>query len=236
MALPYGLWELAMKISCVAVGLAAALFTTSAHADLLAGTAIYSSFATSLPDQAANPDFGLVPGQANITAGSPLAQEFSVSAAVTLTSLDFRLSDQTPGDGGSILVYLVANDSSGATPLPQTTASGAISTSRVLLGTILDSSLPSNGVSGCVFGSSAATISTCNTTLNVNRSISTPGDYWIVLVNSADSANGGTASAASSNAVWWRSGDNNGLNAYLMDNAHVNISGVLKSQSLFDYT
>lgn len=214
-------------IYAAALGLAAALTAGSANAGLQPGNAIYSSFVTTLPDQASNASYGLVTG-ASGTVGSPLAQEFYLSAPATLTSLDLRLSDATAAtDGGSLLVYLVP--SNGLTsPLP--TATGTTLAGATLLGTILDNSLPVSGANGCVFGSASATINSCNTVLSINDYIPTAGDYWIALTNGSDTNNGGT-NTNSSGAVWWRSGDNIGLNAAGLDNAHVNMSGVLTSQA-----
>ncbi|MDB5398323.1 MAG: hypothetical protein QOD93_587 [Acetobacteraceae bacterium] len=210
-----------MKTSYAMFGLAGLLVAGSAHAGVQPGNAIYSSFVTSLPDQAANPTFPVAAGSVG-SAGSPLAQEFSVTSPVTLTSLDLRLSDQTPGDGGSILVYLVPSAAGNTLPATSTlnTLAGA-----TLLSTILDSSLPSDGVGGCVFGGTGATINSCNTVVTVNDTITTSGDYWIALVDGADTNNGGS-NPLSSNALWWRSGDNPGTTT----NAHVNAAGILTSQ------
>jgi hypothetical protein len=211
-----------MKTSYAMFGLAGLLVAGSAHAGVQPGNAIYSSFATSLPDQAANPTFPVAAGSVG-SAGSPLAQEFAVTSPVTLTSLDLRLSDQTPTDGGSILVYLVP--SAAGNTLPATTSTPNQLAGATLLSTILDSSLPSNGVGGCVFGGTGATINSCNTVVTVNDKITTSGDYWIALVDGADANNGGT-DPLSSNALWWRAGDNPSTTT----NAHVNSTGTLKSQ------
>ena len=218
-----------MKTYGAVIGLAALVVAGSANASLLAGSAIYSSFTTSAPDTAAG-----VPGGPNSSypvslshPGSPLLQEFHVSTPATLTSLDFRLSDNTV-DSGSILVYLVADNGSG---FPSNTGSSPFSTltSKTLLGTILDSTLPSTATAGCTFGA-GATINLCDTVLQVVDPITTSGNYWIALVSGADTANGGAAGTDSS-AVWWRAGDNLGLNATGMNNAHVNGSGVLTEQT-----
>jgi hypothetical protein len=217
-----------MKISGVAIGLAGLLAAGSAHAGLLPGNAIYSSFTTGAPDTngGANSTYSVSTGAAS-HAGSPLAQEFNVTSPVSLSSLDLRLSDTTAAtDGGSILVYLVPNNP--ATTLPTNNGSLQL-TGATLLGTILDSLLPTPSTLGCTFGA-GATINACNTVLAVNDYISTPGEYWIALVNGSDTNNGGT-NPNSSNAVWWRAGDNLGLNATGQDNAHVNASGVLTAQN-----
>ena len=74
---------------------------------------IYSSFVTNCPDgltgggcTPANANFPMTTGTSGVV-GSPLSQEFDVSMPMDLTSLVLRLSDNTPADGGSMLVYLV---------------------------------------------------------------------------------------------------------------------------------
>jgi hypothetical protein len=213
-----------MKIYGVVVGLAALLGAGAANASLLPGNAIYSSFTTAVPDT--NGGSNSTYSVSTSHPGSPLAQEFFVSAPATLTSLDLRLTDSTPNDGGSMLVYLVAD--SGGFPSNAGGSNHNVLTNKTLLGTILDSSLPSTTTAGCSFGASA-TINACNTVLAVNDFISTPGNYWIALVSGSDTANGG--SGLGSNALWWRAGDNLGLNATGMNNAHVNNSGVLTEQT-----
>ena len=222
-----------MKTYSAVVGLAALLVAGSANASLLPGNAIYSSFTTAAPDTA-----GGIPGGPNSSypvslthPGSPLAQEFQVSTPATLTSLDFRLSDATV-DSGSILVYLVADNGSGFPSNLGTTPFSTL-TNTTLLGTILDSTLPSTTTAGCTFGA-GATINLCDTALQVNDTISAPGNYWVALVSGSDTANGGTGT--NSNAVWWRAGDNTGLNAAGMNNAHVNGAGTLTEQTVGNIT
>jgi hypothetical protein len=219
-----------MKIYGAVIGLAALLGAGTANASLLSGSAIYSSFTTGIPDTNGAGNFSYSVSTAH--PGSPLAQEFFVSSPATLTSLDFRLTDSTPNDAGSILVYLVADNGFGF-PSNTGTTNHNVLTNTTLLGTILDSSLPSTTTAGCTFGAGAA-IDSCNTVLEVNDFISTPGNYWIALVSGSDTANGGTG--LGSNAVWWRAGDNLGLNATGMNNAHVNAVGVLTAQNPLNIT
>lgn len=218
-----------MKTLHAMFGLAGLLVSASAQASLLPGNAIYSSFVTNLPDQATNPNFAVATGTLN-SPGSPLAQEFAVTGPTQLSSLDLRLSDQTAAtDGGSILVYLVG--SAVGNTLPATTTTPNQLANAILLATISDASLPVNGANGCVFGGNGAKINACNTLVPVSEIIPTGGDYWIALVNGSDTNNGGT-NPNSSGAVWWRSGDNIGLDAAGLTNAHVNSSAVLTSQTL----
>src|SRR5690349_18567179 len=70
--------------------------------------------------------------------GSPLGDSFSVSAASTITSVSVALADAANTDGGSVLVFLVAN---AAGNLPA--ATGRVLDNRIPLGSILDSALSS---------------------------------------------------------------------------------------------
>jgi hypothetical protein len=221
---------LTVKKYSAMVGLTSFLVASSASASLMPGNAIYSSFTTANPDNngivnAGNPNFSVSLG-ASSNPGSPLLQEFLVSSPATVTSLDFRLSDTTPGDGGSISVYQVADSSN--FPSNTGTASKSTLTNTTLLGTILDSTLPTPTAVGCAFGASA-NINTCNTILQVRDFIGTPGDYWIALVSGSDTVNNG--SGVNSNAVWSRSGDNLSPNSSLF-NAHVNTSDILTATQL----
>jgi hypothetical protein len=217
-----------MRHTSALYGLGSLLLAGSAHATVLPGNALYSSFITNLPDQAANPNFPVATGAIG-SPGSPLAQEFTVTSPFAITSLDIRLSDPTAAtDGGSVLVYLVPGN--GTLSLPATTSPTSNKLAgKTLLATIADSSIPVPGVGGCIFGGAAATINKCNTLVVVNDYISTPGDYWIALVDGSDTNNGG-ANTVASGAVWWRAGDNVGLNNIGLTNAHVNANDVLTSQ------
>jgi hypothetical protein len=215
-----------MKIAFAAVGLAGVLMAGSANAGVLAGNAIYSSFVTNSPDTATPSNYALTTGALRV-AGSPLAQEFSVGATTQLSSLWLRLSDASPTDGGSILVYLVPNNP--VTSLPTNNASLQL-TGTTLLGTIFDSALPTPSSDGCQFGGLSPNINSCNTSLSINDTVSA-GNYWIALVNGSDANNGGTNNS-SSGAVWWRSagsvdGSNPGINTTGNFSANVAVNGAL---------
>jgi len=111
--------------------------------------------------------------------GSPLGDSFSVSTPSTITSVSVALADAANTDGGSVLVYLVAN---AAGNIPAST--GRVLSNKIALGSILDSTLSS-------------VVSTKTLTTNVNVAA---GTYWIELVNSVDTPNGG--SGANSRATW----------------------------------
>jgi hypothetical protein len=216
-----------MKNFCAAAGFAGLLMAGTAIAAPIPGpgTPIYSSISTATPDAT---NFPLVTGAVG-TAGSPLSQEFHVSGPTALTDLIFRISDTTPSDGGSILVYLVP-DGGGNQPLHAgTTLLGA-----TLLGTILDSALPMpTGPAPCSFMPGTLTKNQCTTSVLVNTVIPTAGNYWISLVSGTDTNNGGVADPrVSNNAVWWRSGDQLGLGTAGMYNSHVNSSDNLTSTNL----
>jgi hypothetical protein len=177
-----------MKILYAAIGLAGVLGASSAHAGLLPGNALFSSYITNSLDTNA---VALHPPSAT-QGGSPAAQEFTTAGAATISSLTFRLSDSTPSDGGSLMVFLVPNNASPGLNIPS--SSGLSLTGDIELGTIADSSL---------------TTSASNITIPAYATLAA-GTYWIALVDSSETFNGGTSSVAS-NAVWWRTGDLIGL-------------------------
>lgn len=138
-----------------------------------------------------NPSQGTyVLGAGNI--GSPLGNSFAVTAPATLTSVSLTLADANGADGGYILVYLVPD----AAGIPASTGR-VLANSKILLGSIFDSAL--TGV-----------VST--QILITNQSVSA-GTWWIELVNSADTANGGNG--VFSGAVW----------SYLLGNAGIGTAG-----------
>jgi hypothetical protein len=177
-----------MKILYAAVGLASALVATSAHAGLLPGNALFSSYVTNSPD--AN-SVALHP-PSSTQGGSPAAQEFTTAGSTAIQSLTFRLSDPTPSDGGSLMVFLVRNNTTPSLNIPSST--GLSLTNDINLGTISDSSLSTTA---------------SNITISAYAAL-TAGTYWIALVDSSETYNGGINSS-SSNAVWWRTGDLIGL-------------------------
>jgi hypothetical protein len=177
-----------MKNLWAAVGFVGLFAAGSAQAGLLPGNALFSSYITG------SPDFNSValhtPGA--VLGGSPAAQEFTVSLAATLESLTLRLSDPTPSDGGSLLVYLVPNNTNLSLNIPSST--GLQLTGDTLLGTIFDSGL---------------TTTHSDIVMPIYASL-TAGTYWIALVNGSDTINGGSNSS-STNALWWRTADLIGL-------------------------
>ena len=105
--------------------------------------------------------------------GGPLGISFSVAGPTQLGSVSLSLFDSTPGDGGSVLVYLVP-DSGG---FPSHAGAGIVLTNKTLLGTIADSAL-----AGTL--TSPATV-----TIQTTAFIPSAGRYWIELVGSGDSLN-----------------------------------------------
>jgi len=104
-----------------------------------------------------------------------------------------------------------------------------------LLGTILDSALPTPTGSPCggTFGPGNGTKNKCTTSLLLDFDIPTGGTYWLSLVSGTDTNNGGIANANVTNqALWWRSGDQVGLDTAGMFNSHVNVAGNLTSTNL----
>ena len=170
-----------MKISGLAVGLAALLLAGSAQAAV-----IFDNITGVTMGGTTNLRLG--------NNGTPFGDSFSVAGPALITSISLVLADSTNTDGGFISVYLVS-DASG---IPSST--GRVLNGKTPLGVITDSSLPTAVVvSGGVVTPGA--IQTLTTNLSVAA-----GRYWIELVNSGDTDNGSNGSV--SNAVW--SGVNNG--------------------------
>ena len=113
--------------------------------------------------------------------GSPLGDSFSVGNSGQITSVLLTLAASNPADGGIVLVFLVANS---GTNIPS--SAGVVLTNKTLLGIVFDSSL-------------AATAQ--DIALNsLSTSLPSAGRYWIELVNSSDTSNGGTGTPSS--ASW----------------------------------
>lgn len=119
--------------------------------------------------------------------GTPFGDSFSTGGSTILNSVAVSLADVSNTDGGSISMYLVPDV--GGVP----SSTGRVLTNNTLLGTILDSSL-----------GSTASIQTLSTSIAL-----TAGRYWIELVNSSDTANGG--SGISSAASWAFNNDGAGV-------------------------
>ena len=177
-----------MKIFATAVGLAGVLLAGSAGATTvltqLPGNALFSSYISNNADAST---LTLKVGS-GATGGSPDAQEFTTPSTTTLESITFRLSDATPADGGSILVYLVPNNSTPALNIPSST--GLTLTGATLLGTILDTALSTTPG---------------NVTVPVYDTI-TAGTYWIALASGHDT-NNGNGNPDMTAAVWYRNAD-----------------------------
>jgi PEP-CTERM motif len=125
----------------------------------------------------------------------PLGDSFTVSGPTQLAFVTARLFDATNiSDGGSVLVYLVPMDPLRLAPWTNGTNSSNTLTGKVLLGTILDSSMPTALTGAC------SALTACNSKIATNYEIGTAGTYWIELVSSAMTNNGG--SGATSNANW----------------------------------
>jgi hypothetical protein len=210
-----------MKILPVAIGLAALLTAGSANA-----APLFNSLSNGAPDFNTVPltvgvgSPGCTPDGTTCINGSPNGQEFSLAGSSVITQAVLRLSDTTPGDGGSILVYLVPDNGSN---LP--TSSGLTLTNKQLLGTILDSALPTPTTGGCNFTAGTGVLSACNTTLSglsVPVSGSVDGKYWIMLASGSD-PNNGNGNASASAARWYRTSDVAG------DNGEVGVAGMLNS-------
>lgn len=151
-----------MKAFGVAVGLVALLGAGAANATVLYNT-LDGGTSTGADSLTVNGGFG-----------GPLGISFSVLGPTQLGSVSVAMFDATPADGGSVLVYLVPDSSN----FPSHT--GIVLTNKTLLGTIADSAL-----AGTL--TSPATV-----TIQTTAFIPSAGRYWIELVGSGDTANGGS--------------------------------------------
>src|SRR5579864_592000 len=133
-----------MRTQALAVGLFAMLSAAPASADVLLNT-LHN---TQTPQSTRI----TVPGGA-LARGGPLAMEFDVTTTTSIDKVMLQLNANSPGDGGSVLVYIVPNN---PTPIPTNIAGDhpnftgngstlALTDATVghLIGTILDSSLSS---------------------------------------------------------------------------------------------
>lgn len=154
-----------MKVSRLALGLAALFAVGAAHAATIydtTGTVVTGSDPLSTNDAS--------------KFGSPLGDSFSVAGPTTITSVTLDLLAATTPAGGSVLVYLLPDV--GGAPAHGSGANGTQLTARSaanLLGTILDSSL---------------TGSPTLKTLSTSFLIPAGGRYWIEVVGSGDTSNG----------------------------------------------
>ena len=177
----------------IAAGLAALIAVGTAHAALI--NAIYDTI-TGGQTGADSGSRTLL----NIATGGPLSDSFSVTGPTQLSSVTVRVFDATNTDGGSILVYLVPTDPTRNAPsvAPAGSLTSQVLQGATLLGTILDSSMPTSLTGPC------SLLTACNSTINTNAFIGTAGRYWITLVNSS------TVGDLESHAAWEFDGINGG--------------------------
>lgn len=117
----------------------------------------------------------------------PLAADSFIAPGPSFSSISLELSASNPGDGGSVMVYLVPDDGSGGAHgvagLPTIDSGGSFvgfSSSDQLLGTIPDSALSPVGS-----GPSLVSLP-----VSVPKSFSTANnEYWVVLASSGSSFN-----------------------------------------------
>lgn len=153
---------------------------------------------------------------AGFDTSSVMAQSFSVTGTPNL-SVTLDLSANNPTDGGSILVYIVADDGSGGlgagNPLLVTNSNGTVTgfdPTSVLVNTIADSSLSStaNGPSTVTFNVPGSALAATNLVGGT--------EYWLGI------ATGTTGDA------WWYNGDGSGVGtggqAFYTNSALTNVS------------
>ena len=120
---------------------------------------------------------------------SVLAESFYAPSPAALSTISLTLSATTPSDGGSVLVYLVADNGaggvSGKAGMP--TYSGGTTfngyTNASLLGTVSDSSLVNSTV-----GSSTVSFNVAPTEVTAASLVTSNNEYWVALVASGNSS------------------------------------------------
>jgi PEP-CTERM motif len=175
-----------MKIFGMAVGIAALLTAGTAGAvplvyDSISGQTVIAGIK---PVVAAN--------------RGPMGNSFIVTSTEKITGITLFLKDISPADGGSVLVYLVPQSpTTGSPTLPSITGATLPTLNGArLLGTMLDTAMPSSA-----FGSVA---------LNTTGLTVTPGTYWIEMVD-GNSAQNGNGSPVVTGAQWAYAADTSSL-------------------------
>jgi len=102
----------------------------------------------------------------------PLAISFDVPTATTITDVQLLMNAITPGDGGTVMVYLVPDDGTGGgTGKAGSPSGGTAFNGKSLIGTIADSQLVAATTNGP--GQQASVI-------NLPESLSVAaGEYWL---------------------------------------------------------
>ena len=137
--------------------------------------------------------------------------EFNAPTNTTISQVQLQLTDNTPTDGGSVLVYIVPNvvggPIAGSHPAFTGTGSTLALTGAVagnLIGTIADSALPATTAGGTF-------------TLPTSFAL-TAGEYWLALVNTVgdtarwvfDSTDYNGAIGISGQSTFWQAGATGG--------------------------
>ena len=139
-----------MKLGLAAVGRLAGLASVPADATVLLDTITGRSFAE--PNVNATriiqPGFPqtTAPGNGNLARGGPIGMSFSTPGNAVIDEIDLQLNANTPTDGGTVDVFIVADDGSGGAgkpgqPTHTGTGMGLTLTNATLFGTIADSAL-----------------------------------------------------------------------------------------------
>lgn len=120
---------------------------------------------------------------------SVLAESFYAPSAAALSKISLTLSATNPNDGGSVLVYLVADNGAGAASgvagMPTYTGGSTFTgyTNASLLGTVSDSSLANTTV-----GSSTVSFNVLPTLVTAAAATTANNEYWVALVASGNSS------------------------------------------------
>jgi hypothetical protein len=172
----------------LAAGALAMMFAAPASAGVIYNTLLPIGSPNAGSTRIIQPGFNnyvvVPPGQSQgaLTGGGPTAVSFNLATTTTITQIALDLNANNPGDGGSVLVFIVPDAANTGLPTqPSHTGTGntfAFS-GATQIGTILDSSLVACGANENCTGT-GQNFSQIN--LNVSATLAA-GEYWLGLEN-----------------------------------------------------
>jgi len=172
----------------LAAGALAMMFAAPASASVIYNTLLPIGSLNAGSTRIIQPGFNeyvvVPPGQsqAALPGGGPTAASFNLSTATTITQIALDLNANNPGDGGSVLVFIVpdaANTGLPTQPSHTGTGNSFAFSGATQIGTILDSSLVACGANENCTGT-GQNFSQIN--LNVSATLAA-GEYWLGLEN-----------------------------------------------------
>jgi hypothetical protein len=171
----------------LAAGALAIMFAAPASAGVIYNTLLPVGSPNAGSTRIIQPGFNqyvvVPPGQtqAVLSGGGPTAVSFNLSTATTITQIALDLNANNPGDGGSVLVFIVPDAANTGLPtLPSHTGTGnTFQFTGAPIATILDSALTACGANENCTGTGQAFGQ-----INLSVSDALPaGEYWLGLEN-----------------------------------------------------